>query len=464
MNEKLIEQKELYLDDIDIGERARIDYDRIEELAGDIKRLGLIQPIAVFDKQATDNWNDKDIKEEKSDRRYLLLAGGRRMTAFNRYKLSDKIPCRIYSELLTADEIKEIELMENISRLDLKWDERIKLEKQLHELQVRLKGKAVSGSKEGHSMEQTGEMVGKSKYSISKDIKLAEALERLPELGRAKTKQDAEKILKKLGKHHTTKKRAEEINKRRSDTPVDNQRKKLIDAFSVMDFFEGIKKVPDGTISFVELDPPYAIALQDEKKGGKHNHLTYNEILASDYPDFMHRVFRECFRVMKPDSWIVTWFGPDPWFSLTQEWMKEAGFHTRALPGIWVKGRGQTQRPYQYLANGYEMFFYGSKGRPQIEKAGRVNTFSYPPVDSDKKVHITERPVEMIQDVVSTFCSGNGIGLVPFLGSGNTILAMSNIGMEGFGFDLSQEHKDSFIVNVEKSKPGEYKSYPSKGK
>jgi DNA modification methylase len=49
--------------------------------------------------------------------------------------------------------------------------------------------------------------------------------------------------------------------------------------------------------------------------------------------------------------------------------------------------------------------------------------------------------------------------MVPFLGSGNTLLATSNLGMSAFGYDLSEEYKNAYIVRVNEARPGSYKSY-----
>jgi DNA modification methylase len=48
---------------------------------------------------------------------------------------------------------------------------------------------------------------------------------------------------------------------------------------------------------------------------------------------------------------------------------------------------------------------------------------------------------------------------MPFLGSGNTLLAASNLGMTGFGFDLSEEYRNAYILRVNESAPQQYKSY-----
>ncbi len=65
----------------------------------------------------------------------------------------------------------------------------------------------------------------------------------------------------------------------------------------------------------------------------------------------------------------------------------------------------------------------------------------------------------MIQDLISTFTLPNARVLVPFLGSGNTLLAANNLGMQAFGYELTKEFKDSFIVRVSTGKVGEWSSY-----
>jgi site-specific DNA-methyltransferase (adenine-specific) len=90
-------------------------------------------------------------------------------------------------------------------------------------------------------------------------------------------------------------------------------------------------------------------------------------------------------------------------------------------------------------------------------KQGRLNNFQYRGVAPQIKIHPTERPIEMMEDLLSVFCKPGDLVLVPFLGSGNTILACYNLGLSGVGFDLSQNYKDSFTLRVYGGGP--YKSY-----
>jgi len=82
-------------------------------------------------------------------------------------------------------------------------------------------------------------------------------------------------------------------------------------------------------------------------------------------------------------------------------------------------------------------------------------------VSSEKKIHPTERPIEMIQEVLQTFTQANSRVFVPFLGSGNTLLAANNAQMNAFGFDLDKEseYQPNFTKRVQDGKLRQYKSY-----
>jgi len=162
------------------------------------------------------------------------------------------------------------------------------------------------------------------------------------------------------------------------------------------------------------------------------------------------------------NCWLIFWFGQDHFeniFNLIQlagkpdnispeVWIsKGMGFKTRRTPGIWSKGNGQTSQPDIYLANDYEMFFYARKGQPIINKKGHGNIFTYAPVTPSKKKHPTERPIEMIQDIIEIF-AGKGVCFVPFLGSGNTLKACYNLGISAFGYDLSNQYRERFLEEI----------------
>ena len=434
---------------IDKGKRYREDYKDVHALARGIEEKGLINPIAVYERP-------DPIDEDP----YLLLAGGRRLKAHEVLKI-DQIPCRIYDKELTDLQIRGIELEENLNREDLNYIEEINLKKEIHELQVAIYGKKVSTSPDapGHSMRDTANLLNIAPASLSRDLKIADAMQKFPELqwDRIKNKQDAFKLVTSIegsiGRMQTAKIVEAKIGS------TDKQKKTLFDAYNINDFFVGIESLPNSCFDLVEIDPPYAIDLQKVKKG--YNYEGYNEVPVEEYPEFIQSVLAACYTKMADNSWIILWFGPDPWYSDMHKWLEGAGFNTTGLVGIWAKGAdpegtdiiescsGQTHMPNSRLANAYEMFYYAWKGTPTLGKPGSSNVFGFKPVPASRKSHPTERPLELMSDILTTFGVEGSRVLVPFAGSGNTLISAIQSKMFPIGFDLTQAYKDSYIIKVD---------------
>jgi DNA modification methylase len=386
---------------------------------------------------------------------YVLAAGGRRLAA---HKLmgEESIACNIYDHPLNELELKTIELVENVKRKDLTYEEDLALKAEIQILMVQIHGPKVSTLPDapGHSQADTAHLLGVSAASLSQDLQLHEAMKNFPEIqwDKLKTKSDAKKLVKKI---ETTIIRQAGAKRAQEALGTENTlKKRLMRAYMIGDFFEKIKEVPDNYLDLVEIDPPYAIKLQEQKKDYQYD--GYNEIEAKDYPDFMQSVFNECYKKMSDNSWLICWFGPEPWFNHIYEWLTKAKFNTTRLVGMWFKAKdeesqptGQSMQPTTRLASSYEMFFYAWKGKPTLNKAGSSNGFNYAPVSPTKKIHPTERPVPMIRDLLSTFGKPGAKLMIPFLGSGNSIIAGAKENMIPFGFDLTQSYKDAFIVRVD---------------
>jgi DNA modification methylase len=54
----------------------------------------------------------------------------------------------------------------------------------------------------------------------------------------------------------------------------------------------------------------------------------------------------------------------------------------------------------------------------------------------------------MMKDIYETFVGPNTRLLIPFLGSGNGLIAAHELGISASGFELSKAYKDSFLVKV----------------
>jgi len=440
-----MELKIVDISEIIVGDRFREEYGDIDVLAQSLKKEGIIQPLAVC----------------TTDDGYQLLAGGRRHQACLKAGLTD-IPVRVYPSSISELEMRSIELMENICRKDLTWAESSKLKKEIHLLQEAIHGRKTSTKPgaTGWSMRDTANLLGKAFSGVIDDIHLAEAMEVFPMLKENSTKQEAVKQLKRLQESMILEEIASRVKNKVAATPLERTYQNMQNSYIVEDFFTFIRRVPERSIDIVELDPPYGIGLDGtliKENIGGYKTENYREVPVDEYVPFIRTVYEQCYRVMSDSSWIISWFALEPWFETVYTEMRRVGFKGTRVAGIWFKNTGQSLQPTDYLASTYEPFFYMRKGTPIISKQGRSNVFNFKGVSH--KVHPTERPIEMIQEVLKTFGWEGARVLVPFLGSGNTLLAASNLNMTAFGTDLSEEYKNSYIMKVRSSQPGKYKSY-----
>jgi len=424
-----------------VTDRTRKEMGDLDGMEESIKERGLIQPLAV---------------KELESGNFQLLAGERRYRILERNEV-DIVPVRIFPQNITEFEMKSIEMAENFYRKDMEYWEYDNLVAETHELQQEIHGKRLPGpDQEGWTQEDTGDMLGVTNASVNTAIKRANAREAFPELfNKCKTQKDASTVIKKMDEMMVKEVIAQKIENSKAETSFTQLAKRYI----VGSFFDGVKKIPDNVYHLVEIDPPYAIGIKEAKKTdgeSRYSLSEYNEIPKSKFMEGdpsiqwqgMDEVFKQCYRIMTDHSWMIVWFGPEPWFNSIYLSIINAGFQTTRMCGIWTKPSGQSKRPEIHLANSYEMFFYAWKGRPALNKQGRRNNFEIPSVPAQQKVHPTERPVELMKDIYDTFAFTGSRILIPFLGSGNGLLAAESLGMEGLGFDLSKAHRDSFLVKL----------------
>jgi len=440
-----LETPEIPLSSIELGSRYRDDYGDIPQLIHSIKKNGLITPIAV-------GVADKINIPRTTDLPYILLAGGRRIKALTEMGWT-MIPVRIYDQPISILDLRSIELAENFDRKEMTYPEQLALMKEIDDLQMAIHGPKIarSANASGWSQADTAKLLKKSPASVTIDLQLARAIEDHPELqlDKCKNKAEALKRLKNVTKIVTNSLQAQTYTKSVNGTGSSDQLfRKLCSNYIIADCRDVMKGMPSNSLNFIEIDPPYAIDLPSVKSDNEC--IGYNEVKVKDYAPLMTHVLRESYRLLKDGSWMIVWFAADPWFQPMSEWIRDVGFKMNLLPGIWTKPQGQTAQPETYLGNSYEMFFYARKGKARLQKPGRSNIFDFKPVNPTLKYHPTQRPLDLMKEVYSTFASPNSNGYIPFLGSGVGLLTAHDLSMNMIGTDLTQTFKDGYILEIKK--------------
>ncbi len=137
----------LPIHEVIIEDRQRKDYGDITALASSLQSYGLIQPIILT--------QDKK-----------LVAGGRRLAAATSLGWTE-IEFN-YKEVLSQDQLHELELEENIRRKAMSWQEECRCIATIHRLKI--KRNALDGKSWG--IRATGELLGTGRASVHRALQL----------------------------------------------------------------------------------------------------------------------------------------------------------------------------------------------------------------------------------------------------------------------------------------------------
>lgn len=437
--------------DIQVGERFRKEYKDIDKLAESINLHGLMQ-YPVLDQDNN------------------LIAGGRRLQALDTLKWIN-IPI-VRKQNISPLRLREMELEENLQRSEMSWSEAIALKAEILRLKQELhgtKGVGRSAAKMGGvSQADVAEMVGDSPATFSQDLALAKAVEEVPELANCATKDEARKKLKQLQEVMLVEelnRRASLASKKKEDAHIESGSPAITSiysiaerAFIVKDALVGLTELPAliPDLKYINIDTPYGIDLNSIKRDEgtqiiQHNYLEWDK---KEFIEKCRVVAAEAYRTAAPNTFMTWWFAIQ-WYQPLIEMLQEVGWKVDPIPNIWDTGdQGQTNQPEMYLARCYEPFFTCRKGQPIMFQRGRSNIFRYKKLSADKKIHPTEKPVELMEELFKTYAQPGCTFLSPFLGSGNDLRAAFKLGFTGLGFDLNPEVKKRFLIRVVEDEKG----------
>lgn len=423
------------LEAISEGTRFREDYGDLSDLKFSIQSQGLINPIAVM--------RDKD-----DPKKYVLVAGGRRLRVLQELGEA-KVPVRIFEHF---DELtlRLLELAENLQRKDMTWQEQNRLQREIHTLQQQLHGGVSPATGGSWRLEDTAQMLGVSKSTIGESITLGEKMDKykavLGDPSKFKTENDARKAVKMVEEAMIRAELAKRAERRQSS---DSFTQLMANNYILGDCIEGLKGLPDETFQFAEVDPPYGIDLGDIKRA--NDCVGYNEVEQQEYLVFTKTVMQLVYQKLHNDSYCLWWFGMDPWFEYIYQTAMEVGFKGSRIPLVWTKPNGQSLNPSQNLAQAYETAFIFKKGSPVLAKPGRINVFPFPPLAANKKFHPTQKPLELYCEIYNTFSFEGAKCIVPFAGSGASLVAAAMTKRQAIGWDLTEEFKGGYLQLVQET-------------
>jgi site-specific DNA-methyltransferase (adenine-specific) len=168
-----------------------------------------------------------------------------------------------------------------------------------------------------------------------------------------------------------------------------------------------LRRLPDACADMVLTDPPYLVRYKD--RAGR-------TVANDDNSAWMFPAFAELYRVLKPNSFFVSFYGWSKADRFLSVW-RECGFRPIGH-FVWVKRYASCVR---FAKMKHEQAYLLAKGNPVMpaRPPDDVQPWKY----TGNRLHPTQKPVDSLTPLIEAFSRPTDIVLDPFAGSGSTGVA-----------------------------------------
>ena len=407
-------------------QRQEFSPQEMSELTEAITAHGLMHPIVV--RETPDG--------------FVLVAGERRWRAirdmrmlggqlkFNGTIVPDgEIPYVTLGQL-TPLQAEEAELQENIARKDLTWQENAAAVAKLHSLrsrQAQAEGRVHTVA--DTAMETKGRSDGGYQAAVRKDLVVAKFLHN-PEVAKAKTADEAFKIIKRQEESQRNVALAAEVGKTFTQS---------VHELHNTNCLSWMRAQPEGLFDVILTDPPYGLGADSfGDGGGKLSGIEHH--YKDDVESFRALMGEWCplaYRIAKAQAHAYVFCDLDNFHWLKQQ-MTAAGWWVTRTPFICTKpNSGRVPHPEHGPRRQWEMILYAIKGK-------KPTTGIYPDVvttmaDANMS-HGAQKPVALYLDLLKRSVRPGDTVLDSFAGSGTIFPAAHAFKVKAVGIEMNPEY------------------------
>jgi len=212
------------------------------------------------------------------------------------------------------------------------------------------------------------------------------------------------------------------------------------------DCLDLMPEIPSESIDLIITDPPYKMT-----KNGKSCRPNYmpaissKNLFAGELPDTA-KWMAECFRVLKSGTHFYTFANINSLNEYLNEAQK-AGFKLHNIISM-IKDTKMPNRWYLKYTE-FVLFFRKGAAKPINDMTSRDYEFVKTPTAKSGKLHVTEKPYDFIEKLVTNSSKEGDLVFDPFAGSATTCLAAKNTNRQFTGIE-----KDETYFNIAKERLG----------
>jgi adenine-specific DNA-methyltransferase len=190
------------------------------------------------------------------------------------------------------------------------------------------------------------------------------------------------------------------------------------------DCIEVMRQLPADSIDFILTDPPYLVNYCDREGRSIQN---------DNNAEWLKPAFKEAYRVLRPNSFMVTFYGWNKVDRFMDAW-RSAGFYAVGHL-VFRKSYASSKRFVRYE---HEQAYLLAKGRPALPEKPIADVIDMP--YSGNAIHPTQKPVAALLPLVEAFSQKGRLILDPFCGSGSTLVAAQKLNRRYLGIELDPGH------------------------
>lgn len=181
-----------------------------------------------------------------------------------------------------------------------------------------------------------------------------------------------------------------------------------------------LQQLSDASADLVVTDPPYLVNYRSRDGRSVRNDAT---------AEWIEPVFEQVFRVLKNNSFCVSFYGWPQADCYLTAWRK-AGFRPVGHL-VWIK---QYASRRGFLAGQHETAYLLAKGAPKQPAApiSDVLEWEY----TGNRLHPTQKPVSGLRPVIESLSQRGDLVLDPFAGSGSTLVAAAAMHRRYLGIEI----------------------------
>ncbi|HCH2845181.1 TPA: site-specific DNA-methyltransferase [Vibrio parahaemolyticus] len=212
------------------------------------------------------------------------------------------------------------------------------------------------------------------------------------------------------------------------------------------DAVEWLSTLADASVDLVITDPPYE-SLEKHRKIGTTTRLKVSKASSNQWfqifpNERFESLLQEVYRALKKNSHFYLFCDQETMFVI-KPIAEKVGFKFWK-PIVWDKvtiGMG-----YHYRAR-HEYILFFEKGKRKL------NDLGVPDILQSKRVYRgypTEKPVDLLEVLISQSSTEGELVMDPFFGSGSTLVAAKKLNRNYIGCDISDAAHEHFQGRVEK--------------